>query len=166
MSLIVHRGGNMVTRDDLSLVPQPEATETYIPVPHNHLADTLSTIGQDILKGFTLCKEKYALAREGKQMFGIIVFRYSAERDEPLFRYAKLRQIIAEIFIYQLHRKFIEACFYGGMEGYTIARLRSFHSFVESHIFAFNEISNPLQRHKSGVAFVHMTDSRCDVQSC
>ena len=75
MSLIVHRGGNMVTRDDLSLVPQPEATETYIPVPHNHLADTLSTIGQDILKGFTLCKEKYALAREGKQMFGMIVFK-------------------------------------------------------------------------------------------
>jgi hypothetical protein len=43
--------------------------------PHNHLAETLSTIGQDILKGFSLYKEQYALAREGNQMFGVLVFR-------------------------------------------------------------------------------------------
>jgi hypothetical protein len=75
MSLIVHKGGHIVTRDDLSLIPLPEATESYMPVPHNHLADSLSTIGQDILKGFTLYKEQYALAREGQQMFGVIVFK-------------------------------------------------------------------------------------------
>jgi hypothetical protein len=75
MSLLVHKGGKIVTRDDLALVEVPEATETYIPVPHHHLADTLSTIGQDILKGFTLAREQYALAREGQQMFGVLVFK-------------------------------------------------------------------------------------------
>ena len=75
MTLIVHRGGHMVTRDDLSLIPLPEATQSYMPVPHNHLAETLSTIGQDILNGFTLSKEQYALAREGNQMFGVLVFK-------------------------------------------------------------------------------------------
>jgi Domain of unknown function (DUF932) len=75
MSLLVHRGGQIVTRDDLALVPLPEATDSYVPVPHNHLADTLSTIGRDILKEFTLSKEQYALAREGQQMFGVLVFR-------------------------------------------------------------------------------------------
>lgn len=75
MSLLVHRGGEIVTRDDLALIEVPEATDTYVPVPHNHLADTLSTIGQDILKGFTLSKEQYALAREGNQLFGVLVFR-------------------------------------------------------------------------------------------
>ncbi len=75
MSLLVHRGGHIVTRDDLALVPVPEATDSYIPVPHNHLTDTLSTIGRDILKGFTLSKEQYALAREGQQMFGVLAFR-------------------------------------------------------------------------------------------
>ncbi len=75
MSLLVHRGGQIVTRDDLALVPVPEATDSYVPVPHNHLADTLSTIGRDILKGFTLTKEQYALAREGQQMFGVLAFR-------------------------------------------------------------------------------------------
>jgi hypothetical protein len=75
MSLIVHKGGHLVTRDDLALIEVPEVTESYMPVPHNHLADTLSTIGQDILKGFTLSKEQYALAREGNQMFGVLVFK-------------------------------------------------------------------------------------------
>ncbi len=75
MSLLVHRGGQIVTRDDLALVPVPEATDSYIPVPHNNLADTLSTIGRDILKGFTLSNEQYALARDGQQMFGVLAFR-------------------------------------------------------------------------------------------
>jgi hypothetical protein len=73
--LLVHKGGHIVTRDDLALVPVPEATESYLPVPHNHLADTLSAIGRDILKGFDFHKEQYALARDGSQMFGVHVFK-------------------------------------------------------------------------------------------
>lgn len=75
MSLVVHAGGRVVTRDDLALVEVPPATESYAPVPHERLAESLSTIGRDILKGFALEKEQYALAREGKQMFGVLVFR-------------------------------------------------------------------------------------------
>ncbi len=75
MSLAVHAGGNVVTRDDLSLVPVPEATGSYIPVPHTHLAETLATIGRDILAEFRLEKEQYALARSGNQMFGVLVFK-------------------------------------------------------------------------------------------
>ena len=45
MSLIVHKGGQIATRNDLVLIEVPEATDTYVPVPHDHLADTLSTIG-------------------------------------------------------------------------------------------------------------------------
>jgi hypothetical protein len=75
MSLLVHKGGRIVTRDDLALVPVPEATDSYLPVPHNQLADSLSVIGQDILTGFALAKEQYALARDGAQMFGVLVFQ-------------------------------------------------------------------------------------------
>jgi Domain of unknown function (DUF932) len=75
MSLLVHRGGQIVTRDDLALVPVPKATDSYVPMPHNNLAETLLTIGKDILKGFTLAYEQYALAREGQQMFGVLAFR-------------------------------------------------------------------------------------------
>lgn len=75
MSLIVHSGGNVVTKDDLAQVPVPEATESYVPVPHNYLAETLLTIGRDILTGFRLEDEQYALARGGNQMFGVLAFR-------------------------------------------------------------------------------------------
>ena len=75
MTLTVHAGGNYATRDELSLVPVPEATDSYTPVPHNHLAETLMTIGQDILKGYALNAEQYALAREGNQMFGVLTFK-------------------------------------------------------------------------------------------
>jgi len=57
-------------------VPVPEATESYIPVPHNHLVDTLSTIGRDILTGFSAEKEQYALARDGNQMFGVLTLSF------------------------------------------------------------------------------------------
>ncbi len=77
MSLLVHRGGHLVTRDDLALIAVPESTESYLPVPHNHLADTLATIGRDILQGFTFHKEQYAVSREGLQMFGVHVFKSS-----------------------------------------------------------------------------------------
>lgn len=75
MGLVVHAGGRAVTRDHLAVVEVPPATESYAPVPHERLAETLCTIGRDILKGYALEKEQYALAREGKQMFGILVFR-------------------------------------------------------------------------------------------
>ena len=75
MTLVVHAGGRIVTKDDLALVEIPQATESYQPVPHDRLADTLSVIGGDILKGFQLEREQYALARNGQQMFGVLTFR-------------------------------------------------------------------------------------------
>jgi len=75
MSLTVHAGGRFATRDELSFIPVPVETESYTPVPHNHLAETLTTIGRDILKGYALESEKYALAREGNQMFGVLTFK-------------------------------------------------------------------------------------------
>ena len=75
MTLTVHAGGRYATRDELSIVPVPGATDSYTPVPHNHLAETLSVIGRDILKGYSLDSEQYALARDGNQMFGVLTFR-------------------------------------------------------------------------------------------
>ena len=75
MSLVLHRGAELVKRDTLATIEVPQPTDTYTPVPHNQLVDTLSVIGQDILTGHTLLKEQFALARDGKQMFGVLVFQ-------------------------------------------------------------------------------------------
>jgi len=72
--MMLHCGGQEVKRADLEMIPLPGATDTYVPVPHYQLADSLATIGQDILTGWTLQREQYGLARDGNQMFGVLTF--------------------------------------------------------------------------------------------
>ncbi len=70
--LMVHtRGGQTATRDELEAIPVPEATDSYQPVSHFELANTLATIGQDLLRGYSLKTEQYGLARQGQQMFAV-----------------------------------------------------------------------------------------------
>ncbi len=72
--LVLHRGAQEVDLSVLDLVPVPESTDTYQPVSHYQLANTLEAISQDLLKGHELQKTQYALARDGRQMFGCLTF--------------------------------------------------------------------------------------------
>ena len=79
--LMIHTNGSKcVGRDELEAIPVPEATDSYQPVSHFVLANTLATIGQDLLRGYTLAKEQYGLARQGQQMFAVQT--YSRENSE------------------------------------------------------------------------------------
>lgn len=75
--MMLHRGGYEVTRQELDLIQLPPETDSYTPVSHYHLADKLLTISRDILTDFTLVGEKYALARQGQQMFAFLQFKNS-----------------------------------------------------------------------------------------
>lgn len=69
------KGENIVSKDELALVPVPEKTKTYQPVPHDFLTDTIRKIGDDMLKDFSFHSGKYALAREGAHFFGLHVYK-------------------------------------------------------------------------------------------
>lgn len=73
--LILHRGSHEVSKDQLDLIPLPEPTESYSPVSHFDLANTLVIIGQDILRDYTLIGENYAIARNGNQLFAVLKFQ-------------------------------------------------------------------------------------------
>jgi len=73
--MLMHRGGVLVTREQLDLVAMPEATESYMPVSHYHLADRLLTISQDILRDYVLIGENYGIARNGNQLFAVLKFK-------------------------------------------------------------------------------------------
>ncbi len=73
--ILMHRGGELVTRDRLDLIPMPEATESYVPVSHYHLADKFLTISQDILRDYVLIGENYGIARQGNQLFAVLKFK-------------------------------------------------------------------------------------------
>lgn len=76
--LLLHRGGQLVPKEDLRLIPLPPQTDSYQPVSHYNLANSFLTIGQDLLKDYTLIGEQYALARQGNQLFAILNFRGDA----------------------------------------------------------------------------------------
>lgn len=76
--MLIHRGGEIVTREQLDLIKVPEATDSYVPVSHYHLADKLVGISKDILRDYVMVGENYAVARQGNQMFAALKF----QRDE------------------------------------------------------------------------------------
>lgn len=73
--LILHRGGQEVSLDDLKRIETPPPTETYVPVPHYELATMARTVGQDILRDYILIGENYGLARQGNQLFAVLKFQ-------------------------------------------------------------------------------------------
>lgn len=73
--MIVHRGGELVPRQQLDLIPLPEPTDSYVPVSHYHLTDKLLNISTDILRDYVLIGEQYAIARQGNQLFALLKFQ-------------------------------------------------------------------------------------------
>ena len=73
--MIIHRGGQLVSKADLDLIKLPEATDSYVPVSHFALSERILTIGQDLLTDFILVGENYAVARQGQQLFALLKFK-------------------------------------------------------------------------------------------
>jgi hypothetical protein len=68
-------GKNRVGFSDLQMVPPPERTKSYVPVRHDELANMTRSIAGNILHDFSLYKEEYVLAREGRHMFGVLTYK-------------------------------------------------------------------------------------------
>jgi hypothetical protein len=73
--LLLGRGANVVTRQELDLIPTPPQTDTYIPISHYGLATRLLTISQDLLTDYALVGENYGIARQGSQLFAVLSFK-------------------------------------------------------------------------------------------
>jgi hypothetical protein len=70
MTLLVHRGGWEVTRADLASVPVPEPTGSYHPVPYGRFVEEVELHVPRF--GLEVRSSQFALAREGRQMFGVL----------------------------------------------------------------------------------------------
>ncbi|MBC8551756.1 MAG: hypothetical protein ISR95_03470 [Candidatus Marinimicrobia bacterium] len=75
MTLIMHKGGDYCSLDDLRMIPLPNETRTYKPVSHYDLAVNLGEVSGGLLRGYELDKTQYGLAREGQQMFAVLTYR-------------------------------------------------------------------------------------------
>jgi hypothetical protein len=70
MSMVLHCGGELVTRDQIDTVHAPPATHTWTPVAHG---DVVDMVEQSITgSGLEITDRQFALARSGQRMFGTI----------------------------------------------------------------------------------------------
>ncbi len=71
--------GKFVGRDEIALVPTPEATASWKPVPHIDVIDAVTEIVQ--AHRWQVLDEQYGLARDGQKMFGMIRINKSSSTE-------------------------------------------------------------------------------------
>ena len=63
---------NPSTEMDVRMVPVPETTRSYTPMPHGDLIDTIEVQLKHHMPQYNIHSKQFGLAREGQQMFGMI----------------------------------------------------------------------------------------------
>lgn len=82
-NLVLHAGGHRVTRDELLTLETPPSTETWYPTPHYVVANNIVT--ELHFAGYEITREAWALAGEGKRMFGVLDLKREVfGKDETL----------------------------------------------------------------------------------
>jgi hypothetical protein len=77
--LLSHVDTDLVTREQLALIPAPAPTTTWRPIPHIELVNTLENVlraNQIIIK-----EERFALRRDGSTLFGVLQLGYDDTPD-------------------------------------------------------------------------------------
>lgn len=62
--------GKKISRDELTLIPTPEATRTHQPVPHHNIVQAL--IETLSFRHIGVLKDEYAVSSNGMKMFGVL----------------------------------------------------------------------------------------------
>jgi hypothetical protein len=68
--LIAHCGTQKVNREYLSLIPVPESTDTFKPIPHNLLIDKLEEALA--FRHIQITRDEYAVSGDGMKMFSLL----------------------------------------------------------------------------------------------
>ena len=73
--MMLHCGGQALSRQELDLIQLPAKTETYTPIPHFELANRITGVSQDMLTDYVMISESYGIARNGNQLFAVLNFQ-------------------------------------------------------------------------------------------
>ena len=68
--LIAHCGSNYLTRDQLKLIQAPESTETYQPLAHHAIVESL--LEALTFRHISVVRDEYAVSEDGMKMFGVL----------------------------------------------------------------------------------------------
>ena len=68
--LLAHCGSSKITREELKLIPTPEASPTHQPIPHNQIVEAL--VEGLAFRHISAVREEYAVSDDGMRMFGVL----------------------------------------------------------------------------------------------
>jgi hypothetical protein len=69
-TLIAHCGARKITREELALIPVPEATRTHQPIAHHRIIEALTESLS--FRHILVVREEYAVSPDGGRMFGVL----------------------------------------------------------------------------------------------
>src|SRR2546427_8423984 len=73
-TLIAHCGTTKVSREELKMIPVPESTKTFKPIPHYEIVDALvEALG---FRYIGVVRDEYAVSPDGMKMFGALDLDY------------------------------------------------------------------------------------------
>ena len=79
INLSMSGGGQFVDRSAVALVATPQGTESWHPVPHIDVIDTVTEVVK--AHNWTIVEEQYGLARDGQKLFGVIRLNKSSSLE-------------------------------------------------------------------------------------
>ena len=68
--LLAHCGSSKITREELKLIPTPDASPTHQPIPHNQIVEAL--VEGLSFRHISAIREEYAVSSDGMKMFGVL----------------------------------------------------------------------------------------------
>lgn len=77
--LLSHVDTDLVTREQLAVIPAPEPTATWRPIPHIELIDSLEQVLR--VNQIAIREERFALRRDGSTLFGVLQLAYEDTPD-------------------------------------------------------------------------------------
>ena len=75
MSLLLHKGAELATMEQLAAIPLPKETRTYKPVAHMDLVNLLSSMAVNLLPEFELVNTQLGVTKDGQKLFGVITLK-------------------------------------------------------------------------------------------
>ena len=69
-TLIAHCGATKVSREELKMIPVPESTRTFKPIPHHEIVSAL--VEALSFRYIGVVRDEYAVSPDGMRMFGVL----------------------------------------------------------------------------------------------
>jgi hypothetical protein len=80
--LMLHRGGQIVTENQLRSIKAPDPSGRWYPISHGELLDIVTKVGDEI--GLTFGNSEFGVQSEGQKMFGVLEVENQDHMDGQL----------------------------------------------------------------------------------